>query len=181
MGSVVGCLLAVLVLLVGGGVAYRVSRRPSPVAARAAAVSPPTVCAANPAGVQLLLVSIAKQRLWACRGQTVVKQSAVTTGMTVVRNGVDDRTPTGSWTIKAKYRDIHLRGSDANGAWDDYVQYWLPFDGAVGFHDASWQTFPFGSQQYHTAGSHACVHLPTDVAAWVYGWAPVGTTVTIET
>jgi lipoprotein-anchoring transpeptidase ErfK/SrfK len=97
-----------------------------------------------------------------------------------VRRGVDDQTPLGSWRIQDKYRDVHLRGQDANGAWDDFVQYWLPFDGSVGFHDASWQTFPFGGAQYHSDGSHACVHLPTAMAAWVYGWAGIGTAVTIE-
>jgi lipoprotein-anchoring transpeptidase ErfK/SrfK len=27
--------------------------------------------------------------------------------------------------------------------------------------------------------SHGCVNLPMDVAAWMYGWAPVGTLVTV--
>jgi lipoprotein-anchoring transpeptidase ErfK/SrfK len=56
----------------------------------------------------------------------------------------------------------------------------MPFDGPYGFHDAPWQTFPFGSPDYATQGSHGCVHLPENEAAWVYNWAPVGTTVTIR-
>lgn len=131
---------------------------------------------------QAVIVSISKQHLWACSGTTEVKESPVTTGMTVIRNGVNDNTPTGTYTIQAKYRDLHLRGTDANGSWDDPVQYWMPFDQAegIGFHDASWQTFPFGSSEYHTDGSHGCVHLPTNFIAWLYNWAPIGTQVEIR-
>jgi lipoprotein-anchoring transpeptidase ErfK/SrfK len=46
-------------------------------------------------------------------------------------------------------------------------------------HDAPWQTFPFGSPQYATSGSEGCVRLPEKEMAWVYGWAPIGTTVTV--
>jgi lipoprotein-anchoring transpeptidase ErfK/SrfK len=61
------------------------------------------------------------------------------------------------------------------------VQYWMPFNGDYGLHDASWQTIPFGSAQYHSAGSHGCVHVPTDVMAWLYQWSAVDqTVVTIE-
>lgn len=118
--------------------------------------------------------------MWSCQGTVTVEQSAVTTGATYVPNGVDDRTPVGTWHVNEKFRDLHLKGSDANGSWNDYVQYWMPFDTAVGFHDASWQTFPFGSSSYKTLGSHGCVQLPTATAAWLYGWAPVGTKVVVE-
>ncbi|HEY4161241.1 MAG TPA: L,D-transpeptidase [Candidatus Saccharimonadales bacterium] len=138
-----------------------------------------TDCAQNSSG-KLLFVSISQQHLWACDGTSLVNQSAVTTGTTQVVNGVDDATPTGTWHIYSKQTNRTLRGCDANGCWNDPVQYWMPFDGEIGFHDASWQTFPFGGPAYHTDGSHGCVHLPTDFIAWVYGWASVGTTVTVE-
>jgi hypothetical protein len=135
-------------------------------------------CAGNTAS-KAVLVSISAQHMWACQSTEMVKQSAVTTGATDVPNGVDDATPVGTWRIYEKFRNLVLKGSDANGAWDDYVQYWMPFDTAVGFHDASWQTFPFGSSRYKTDGSHGCVQLPTDIAAWLYSWAPVGTRVVV--
>lgn len=153
-----------------------------------AAVKPPVAakpafnaCDANTAG-QEIIVSISKQHLWACNGTTETKETPVTTGISVVRNGVNDSTPTGTWAIQAKYRNVHLRGTDANGSWDDPVQYWMPFDRAagIGFHDASWQTFPFGDSQYQTDGSHGCVHLPTDFIAWLYDWAPIGTQVIVQ-
>jgi len=133
-------------------------------------------CAGNSG--KTLLVSIGQQHLWACDGQSLVKESAVTTGASGLTN-VDNATPTGTWHIYAKYTNTTLKGCDVNGCWNDPVAYWMPFDDQVGFHDASWQTFPFGSSQYTTQGSHGCVHLPTDIAGWVYSWAPIGTTVTV--
>jgi lipoprotein-anchoring transpeptidase ErfK/SrfK len=135
-------------------------------------------CVSNKQG-KLLLVSISQQHIWACDAGSLVKESAVTTGASALTN-VDDATPTGTWHIYSKQTNTTLKGCDVNGCWNDPVAYWMPFDDQVGFHDASWQTFPFGSAQYKTDGSHGCVHLPADFIAWVYTWAPVGTTVTVK-
>ncbi len=139
----------------------------------------PNYCAGNTAA-KMVLVSVSKQHMWACQGGTIVEQSAVTTGALDVPNGVNDATPIGTWHVYEKFRNLYLKGSDKNGAWNDYVQYWMPFDSAVGFHDADWQTFPFGGSQYKTQGSHGCVQLPTATAAWLYGWAPIGTEVVVK-
>lgn len=137
-------------------------------------------CTSPVAGVKHIYVSIAAQHLWACVGDTLAFDSAVTTGASALTN-VHDATPTGTFKINAKARNVHLRGRDANGSWDDAVAYWIPYIGSVyGFHDASWQTFPFGSPLYTTQGSHGCVHLPTGTIATVYTWAPIGTQVTIS-
>jgi lipoprotein-anchoring transpeptidase ErfK/SrfK len=160
----------------------RASTTPAP---RAAAAVPPaksvldTVCVANPAGQKLLVVSISKQQMWACAGTKVVSDSPVTTGAPAL-SGVNDATPTGTWHVVGETTNTYLNGCDASGCWHDFVHYWMPFDGAVGFHDASWQTFPFGSPDYLTGGSHGCVHLPESEMSWVYGWAAVGTTVTVD-
>jgi lipoprotein-anchoring transpeptidase ErfK/SrfK len=147
-------------------------------AAGAAASGAVAVCRTNPAGRQLLEVSIAEQRVWACDGTTLASTSPVTTGAYALAN-VDEATPTGTWAIQGKSTDVHLTGCNLDGCWDDYVHYWLPFNGPFGFHDAPWQTFAFGSPKYALQGSHGCVHLPESEAAWVYRWAQVGTTVTI--
>jgi lipoprotein-anchoring transpeptidase ErfK/SrfK len=61
------------------------------------------------------------------------------------------------------------------------VHYWIPFNGDFGFHDATWQTMPFGSPDYRTQGSHGCVHLPMPTVQWLYNWAQAGSTVvTVE-
>ena len=56
----------------------------------------------------------------------------------------------------------------------------MPFDGGIGFHDSSWQTFPYGSPLYTTQGSHGCVHVPVAVIATLFDWAPISTPVTIR-
>ncbi len=43
-----------------------------------------------------------------------------------------------------------------------YVNDFLAFHGGQGFHDASWRGV-FGTNQYHSHGSHGCVNLPMDV------------------
>ncbi|HVV25797.1 MAG TPA: L,D-transpeptidase family protein [Candidatus Saccharimonadales bacterium] len=145
-------------------------------AAVAAARATPTSCADNPAGRQLVLVSLSQQHLWACNGSSQVYDTAITSGAYLV----GDATPTGTYHIYAKQTNQVLRGCDERGCWNDPVQYWMPFYSDYGFHDASWQTFAYGSSQYASDGSHGCVHLPAAAMAWLYGWAPVGTTVTIN-
>lgn len=119
---------------------------------------------------QRVIVSIARQHAWMCAGSRQVRDSAVTTGMLSAGG-----TPLGTWHIQAKQTDRWL----ASGGDSYRVKYWMPYDGDYGFHDASWQKFPFGGPQYRTAGSHGCVHFPTSIMGWLYGWADVGTTVTI--
>jgi lipoprotein-anchoring transpeptidase ErfK/SrfK len=132
---------------------------------------PPTICSPNTLS-ELILVNITQQQLWACQGSALVYNTPVTTGAYQVAG---DATPTGTWHIYAKERDTYLTGP----TWDDFVNYWMPFYGAYGFHDATWQTFPFGGPQYPTQGSHGCVHLPLPAMAWLYNWARIGTTVTV--
>ncbi len=121
-----------------------------------------------------VIVSLSQQHMWVCNGKDEVYQPAVTSGATKL----GDATPTGTWQIYAKQTNRYLTGSDSRGSWNDYVNYWMPFYGDYGFHDASWQTFLFGDlQKYPIQGSHGCVHLPM---AWLYNWAQVGTTVSVQ-
>jgi lipoprotein-anchoring transpeptidase ErfK/SrfK len=146
---------------------------PTPVAASA------TACSGTPTGVHHIYVSVSAQTLWACAGSALFTSTSVTTGASGLTN-VHDATPIGTWRVYNKVRNTVLRGHDANGSWRDPVAYWMPFYGAYGFHDASWQTFPFGSSLYTTQGSHGCVHVPVDVLGAIYNWAPIGTLVTVQ-
>lgn len=138
-----------------------------------------TACAGTPAGVKHIYVSISQQHLWACTGSVLLTDAAVTTGASALTN-VNDATPVGNSHITGKSRATVLSGHDVNGAWNDHVTYWMPFNGGDGFHDAPWQTFPLGSQLYKTQGSHGCVHVPLDVLGSLFNWAQVGTLVTIR-
>lgn len=147
-----------------------------------ASVTSINACANNSLS-QLILVSISKRHLWACDGATVVYNSPVVTGMDYL---AADLTPTGTYHIYAKENNLNLTGCDSTGCWNDHVSYWMPFFdnkyGVYGLHDATWRPanafgmIPPSSDE----GSHGCVELPLATAAWLYGWANVGTTVTIQ-
>jgi lipoprotein-anchoring transpeptidase ErfK/SrfK len=142
---------------------------PAPAKARAA----PDACVHNTAG-QLVLVDVAKQRVWMCAGRHTVFQSAVTTGMV----GEYTATPTGTYQVQDKVRDTSLTLITG----ESYaVKYWVPFDAPLfGFHDSSWQAFPYGSPRYRTEGSHGCIHMPLAAMKFLVDWAQVGATVTIH-
>ncbi|WP_277830803.1 L,D-transpeptidase [Speluncibacter jeojiensis] len=127
-------------------------------------------CLANQSP-QLVLVSISRQRAWMCAGTRTVHATAVTTGDVLSGDG----TPTGTWAIEAKQPDRWLSGP----GYSDFVHYWMPFHDDFGFHDADWQTMPFGDVGYRSEGSHGCVHLPEAAMSWLYNWAEVGAGVTI--
>jgi hypothetical protein len=121
---------------------------------------------------QAILVNITLQHLWACHHAHLYLSTPVTTG--AFERGWF--TPTGTWHVYAKERDVNLVGP----SWDDHVKYWMPFHGPFGMHDASWQTFPEGSPKYKSKGSHGCVHLPLLEMKVIYRWAKIGARVTVS-
>ncbi|MGH8963317.1 MAG: L,D-transpeptidase [Jatrophihabitantaceae bacterium] len=134
---------------------------------------PPNLCLHNTAA-QLILVSITRQHAWLCAKSRTAYSTAVTTGM----NTADTRTPTGRFRIQGRDRDSVL--TQSNG--DTYdVKYWIPFEAPTyGFHDASWQHFPYGSPKYRTNGSHGCVHMPLPAMRFLYNWVKIGASVDIR-
>lgn len=120
-----------------------------------------------------IVVDISEQSGRACRAGQQLRATWVTTGMSAYGYG----TPTGTWHVYAHTRDTTLYPA-AGGAYP--VKYWMPYSGPYGFHDSSWQTFPYGSSRYRTEGSHGCVHTPLSMMAWLFAWAPNGTRVTIH-
>jgi hypothetical protein len=145
----------------------------APAAERAVSRPAPNRCARN-AAPQKVIVSIRRQHLWMCAGHRVVRQSAVTTGIV----GQYTNTPTGNYVIQGRVRDTTLT---LNTGATYAVRYWIPFDGPLfGFHDASWQTFPYGSGRYKTQGSHGCVHMPLAAIAFLYRWSARPTAVHIS-
>jgi len=69
----------------------------------------------------------------------------------------------------AKTKNAVLRGAD----YETPVNYWMPFNGNVGMHDATWRS-SFGGTIYLTSGSHGCVNLPLDMAAAIYEYMSTG-------
>ena len=75
----------------------------------------------------------------------------------------DRKTPPGVFGVTYKERDATLVGAD----YETPVSYWMPFNGSIGMHDATWRS-KFGSNIYKGSGSHGCINLPFYVAEKIY-------------
>ncbi|MBO5551735.1 MAG: L,D-transpeptidase [Lachnospiraceae bacterium] len=84
-------------------------------------------------------------------------------------------TPQGVYQIYGKQRKRTLRGPNYSA----FVNYWMPFTGNYGIHDATWRS-SFGGDIYRTNGSHGCVNISKSTAAILYETAPVGTRVFVH-
>ena len=77
-------------------------------------------------------------------------------------------TPKGRFHIYHKEEDRYLQGKDLEGKpYKSWVEYWMPFKGGCGLHDASWRN-EFGGTIYQKKGSLGCVNLPHWFAEKVY-------------
>jgi hypothetical protein len=131
------------------------------------------LCRGDAGNGKVVTVDLSRQFAKLCDGDQQVLTTYVTSGATALGDG----TPTGTWHLQGKQRDRYLYPA-AGGAY--YVHYWMPYDGDYGMHDSPWQKFPYGSDKYRTKGSHGCVHFPSAAIAWMFRWAPIGTTVRIH-
>ncbi len=81
-------------------------------------------------------------------------------------------TPAGICSLTYKQRNAVLRGE----GYASPVKFWMPFNGGIGFHDASWRS-SFGGSIYKTGGSHGCINMPYSAAKelfeHVYAGMPV--------
>lgn len=84
-------------------------------------------------------------------------------------------TPKGTYAVTGKVNGKYLTGP----TWHVWVDYWMPFNGAIGLHDASWRS-KFGGTIYKTSGSHGCVNIPKDVAQTIFKRLEVGTMVVVR-
>jgi hypothetical protein len=72
-------------------------------------------------------------------------------------------TPAGVFPLTYKQRDATLKGE----TYRTPVSYWMPFNGNIGLHDATWRS-TFGGTIYKSGGSHGCVNLPPAVAKTIF-------------
>lgn len=91
----------------------------------------------------------------------------------------DYTTPAGIYSLAYKEKSRVLRGAkraDGTYEYESYVNFWMPFNGGIGLHDASWRT-RFGGEIYKKGGSHGCINLPPiktkDLYDLVYKGIPV--------
>lgn len=78
-------------------------------------------------------------------------------------------TPTGVYSVLTRRMHVILKGED----YETYVKYWMQFRGGYGLHDAYWR-YRFGGNEYLYNGSHGCVNIPPDNAAFLFEHIYVG-------
>ena len=83
-----------------------------------------------------------------------------------------NQTPQGIFGLSYKTRNAVLRGE----GYATPVNYWMPFYGNYGMHDATWRG-AFGGSIYLTSGSHGCINLPLSAASQIYEYVYTGSPV----
>ena len=116
--------------------------------------------------------NLSSQHVWIYVDGAMVCETDCVSGNTSLGRG----TPTGVFQIMYKDTDVDLKGQQlANGQYSyiSHVNYWMPFYGGCGFHDASWRS-RFGGSIYNTDGSHGCINLPPSITPKFYGYVRTG-------
>ncbi len=121
----------------------------------------------NDIGSTYIEVDLSSQHMYYYQSGSIIFDSDIVSGD--IR--YDDRaTPPGIFTLYYKKSPDVLRGQkkpDGTYEYETPVTYWMPFNGGIGFHDATWQAY-FGGDRYTYAGSHGCINMPLDAAATLY-------------
>lgn len=120
-------------------------------------------------------VDLTNQYMYLFVNGSVVTSSPIVTG----KPSEGSATPQGVYSIRYCKRNAVLRGPkkpDGTYEWESPVDFWMPFNGAIGLHDATWQS-SFGGNRYLTHGSHGCVNLPYNIAKTVFNNVSAGTPV----
>ena len=144
-----------------------VPKPPTPTPTPTTASAPRAVSASG----KVIDVDLSKQWLAAYENGELVYKAPVATG----KDGFN--TPTGTYDIYSKLSLRTMRGELNGETWTvPNVPNVMYINGMVALHGTYWHN-KFGTG---VRMSHGCVNLSLADAAWLYEWAPVGTTVTIH-
>lgn len=113
-------------------------------------------------------INITRQHLWFYKDGKLVTQGPVITGNPNRGNS----TKVGTYMLNYKQKSATLRGL----SYEAKVTYWLPFNGNIGIHDASWR-HSFGGNIYKRDGTHGCINAPLYLAKTIFNNIEVGTPV----
>lgn len=109
-------------------------------------------------------VDLTGQHLFLYKNGSMVLQTEMVSG-----NPHKGATPNGTYGITYCEKNATLRGDN----YETEVAYWMPFNGDIGLHDATWQP-KFGGDWYVNHGSHGCINLPLSMAAQIFSYAYKG-------
>lgn len=113
-------------------------------------------------------VDLTNQHVYAYIGGNLIVDGPCVSGLA----GTGRETPAGIYHIYYKQSPAVLKGE----GYASPVSFWMPFNGGIGLHDATWRS-SFGGNIYTYDGSHGCINLPYDVAKTIYENAYEGLTV----
>jgi LysM repeat protein len=116
-------------------------------------------------GAKWIDVDLSSQTTRAYQGNTLVRSMVVSTGVSYYP------TPPGRFTIYAKYPSYTMSGP---GYYLPGVPHTMFFYKGYALHGTYWHS------NFGTPMSHGCINLTQGDAAWLYSWAPVGTSVVIH-
>ena len=138
------------------------------------------VCGHNVGSGKVITINLTLQEGVFYQDGCVVRATPVTTGRPQLR------TPTGNFSIFYKKSPFEFFSPWPMGSPFYYPPTWTSWvmefaDGGYFIHDAWWEpSYEYGPGGEDSAGaSHGCIHIPTDVMQWLYGWTPNGTPVII--
>ncbi|HYE11055.1 MAG TPA: peptidoglycan binding domain-containing protein [Patescibacteria group bacterium] len=122
----------------------------------------------NDIGNTYVEINITRQHLWFYKDGKLITQGAIVTGKPNKRSS----TKVGVYMLNYKEKGTTLIGHN----YETEVTYWMPFNGNIGIHDASWR-YSFGSDIYKRNGSHGCVNVPLYLAKRIFDNIEDGTPV----
>lgn len=113
----------------------------------------------NDIGDTYVEINLTAQHLYFYKNGKLVVESDFVSGNLAKGWG----TPAGVFSLTYKQRNATLKGENYRTP----VDYWMPFNGGIGLHDAKWRS-SFGGVLYKNGGSHGCINLPHSVAKTIY-------------
>ena len=111
-------------------------------------------------GSSYVEIDLTNQHLYLVIDNNIILESDFVSGNMLYADCI---TPAGVFGITYKTKNAVLRGANYRTP----VNYWMPFNGNIGMHDATWRK-KFGGEIYQTNGSHGCINLPLEVAEEIY-------------
>jgi lipoprotein-anchoring transpeptidase ErfK/SrfK len=134
-----------------------------------------------------IIVSLSQQWMWAYQNGVQVYNSPVMTGRPALA------TPTGTYHVFLKLHPTWFTSPWPPGSpyWypPTYINYALEWRaGGFFLHDSWWHSmYGPGTNGWHYDpkfgwqwGTHGCIAMPLNAAAWLYYWAPIGTLVKVN-
>lgn len=116
-----------------------------------------------------IVVDKSCQQLYFYENHKLLYTTPVTTGK--------DESPSDTGLFKILTKAMYVTLTDNVTYWSDVI-YWLRYNGGEGIHDADWRRLfnekgatyynTFGSESYHTHGSHGCINTPYEIVEKIY-------------